>query len=568
MPTKVTRASAVAFVTPTLNRPEHHQSLYERFRAQRLGQKRLYVLDESRAPSPFFSRLRDRSVAYVFRPAPPSDGVTHVGRARNVVNGMVGEPVIAHLDDDDVESPDYGAFMLDRLGDADLCKLDVWRCWHPSSGQIFEWDTRKFGGEHYGLMGDRVGKIVVDSREMPVEIVQSFRDGYGFSLVYPKSTWQRHPFPDAGTEDIPFVRSVRDGGGKVVYVSDGAHLVLHRVHGKSESGVYPQRLVALGAPPPGGMTELPRGRPVVLVPGETYEVLAEIANRHTLRSVTTRADGWGLTVRAARDNVSPSEFGVGPARGGYRLVHLVGEPRRQATLPWSVPAPLSLFDGSRVVRAWSSRVAAAPATGTLGSPPAQAPWRAVGLGRAPTPGDFAMLWSPGGQLMSDGVQAFAHDGPINTEPSHDLAHMIVAANGGLQWRPAGPQPSICHAEYNAVMLEHLYDKVYRSRVGSEFGSDAIVPSLVDHGRWFVTKHFTPFPTSPEKALAQFARGMNPEVAGRLGAYFFDMKHAERQDPAHMGRTFSARFRASDNPSGWEDLRAESRKQLEILQRKV
>lgn len=565
MPTKVTRAASVAFVTPTLNRPEHHQALYETFRAQRLPQKRLYVLDESRAPSPFFSRLRDRSVAYVFRPAPPTDGVTHVGRARNTINGMVGEPVIMHMDDDDPVSPDYGPFMLSRLGDADLCKLDVWRCLHDASGRVFEWDTRRFGGEHYGLMGDSVGRTTVDPAQMPPEIVSSFRDGYGFSLVYPKTTWLRHPFPDAGTEDIPFVRSVRAGGGKIVYVSDGAHLVLHRVHGKSQSGVYPQRMVSLGAAPQ--MDELPRGRPVVLIPGETYSVLAAIANRHTLRGITTRADGWGLTVRQARDNVDPGEFGVPSPPAGYRLVHVVGEPRRRTTLPWKVPAPLSLFDGSHVVRAWSSQPVAQPA-GTLGAPPSLTPWRAVGLGKAPTPGDFAMLWAPGGQLMSDGSQAFAHDGPINTEPSHDLAHMIVAANGGLQWKPAGTQPSICYAEYNAVMLEHLYDKVYRARVGRELADGAVVPSLVDHGRWFVTKHFTPFPTSPEKALAQFARGMNPEVAGRLGAHFFDMKHAERQDPGHMGRTFSARFRASDNPPGWEDLRAESRRQLELLQRKV
>lgn len=564
MPAKVTR-SAVAFVTPTLDRPEHHQALYETFRAQRLPHKRLYVLDESRSPSPFFTRLRDRSVAYVFRPAPPSDGVTHVGRARNLVNAMVSEPVIMHLDDDDQVSPDYAPFMLSRLGDADLCKLDVWRCLHSASGSIYEWDTRKFGGEHYGLMGDSVGKASVDAAKVPPEIVQSFRDGYGFSLVYPRSTWVRHPFPDAGTEDIPFVRSVREGGGRIVYVSDGAHLVLHRVHGKSQSGVYPQRLVSLGAPPP-ALDELPRGRPIVLVPGSTYSVLAAIANRHTLKSIATRADGWGLTVREARDNVDPGEFGVERAPGGYRLVYITGEPRRRATLPWRVPAPLSLFDGSHVVRAWSPIVAQ---SGTLGAPPPSTPWRSVGLGRAPVPGDFAMLWAPGGQLMSDGVQAFAHDGPINTEPSHDLAHLIVAANGGgLQWRPAGTQPSICYAEYNAVMLEHLYDKVYRSRVGREFADHAIVPSLVDHGRWFSTKHFTPFPTSPERALAQFARGMSPEVAGRLGAYFFDMKHAERRDPGHMGRTFNARFRASDNPSGWEDLRAESRKQLEILRRKV
>ena len=140
--------------------------------------------------------------------------------------------------------------MIDRLGDADIAKMDVWRILHEKTGLIFEWDTRSVGKEHYALLGNDV----VDKKAATAEITQEFmellgvRDGFGFSLVYPRATWERHPFPPEDTEDLPFVQNVRAAGGKIVFVSDLGHLVLHLVSEMSKIACYPQRMLgAAGA---------------------------------------------------------------------------------------------------------------------------------------------------------------------------------------------------------------------------------------------------------------------------------------------------------------------------------
>lgn len=197
---------------------------------------------------------------------------------------------------------------------------------------------------------------------------------------------------------------------------------------------------------------------------------------------------------------------------------------------------------------------AAPSQATL--------WRSS---QGPTAlGDYAMLWAPGAQMLSDGREAFTHDGAINTEPSHDLAHLIVAASSNLPWKPAGVRDQICFAEYNAVMMEHLFDRTYRSAIGAEFPSSQVVPGLLSHGEWFVTKHFVPFPANPAEALRRFRAGLSAESATRLSPLFYEMKHAERSNPNHMQATWAARFRAADRPQGWEGLVRETARQLSSM----
>jgi hypothetical protein len=362
----------VAFVTPTHDRQELHESLYETFRLQTIDPKRLYVLDTSERISPFFSSLTDPDVVYVHAPGafPRTDGTSHIGAARNYINSLVHEPVIMHLDDDDTLLPLYGEYMLSRLGNAALCKMDVWRIITDTEpALILEWDTRSFGGKHFALMGDEIKETDCDPSEMPQDVIRMFRDGYGFSLCYPKKTWQEHPFPDEGTEDFPFVRAVRESGGKIEFVSDAAHLVLHLVSKRSKSGVFPQKIIGTAGAPDdslqaavtrrmiglmSAMNELPSGKPIRVSPGVTYSILVSLSDKHSLKSMTTQASKWGIHVKDARDNVSPSEYGVQAPESGYRLVHITASSDKGGEMPWKVPAPLSLFDKTSVVRAWSS----------------------------------------------------------------------------------------------------------------------------------------------------------------------------------------------------------------------
>ncbi len=372
---------SLAFVTPTHGRPELHETLYQTFRNQTVSPKKLYVLDTTPEASPFFSALQDPDVVYVHRPGmfPRTRDVNRIGAVRNYLNALVQEDVIAHIDDDDWLHPEYGEEMLKRLGDAAMAKLDVWRLVTDTDpAVVLEWDTRKFGGVHFALMGDSLKRSEGDIEQMPEEVAAMFRDGYGFSLIYPRSTWERHPFPEEGTEDFPFVREVRDAGEKVNFISDLSHLVLHLVSSRSKSGVFPQKILGLlksglGAP----MQEIEKtGKKFPVKAGVTYVVLASVADKHSVKSLSTQASKWGVTVRQARDQVDPSEFSVNAPPPGYRLVHLLATSDKDTEMPWETPAPLSAFDKTRVIRVWSD------AADGLGAAPSRLPsgwwWHARG----------------------------------------------------------------------------------------------------------------------------------------------------------------------------------------------
>jgi hypothetical protein len=190
-------------------------------------------------------------------------------------------------------------------------------------------------------------------------------------------------------------------------------------------------------------------------------------------------------------------------------------------------------------------------------------YRRIGLG-APV-GDYAMLWSPAGQMMGDGAEAFWHDGAINTLPSHDLAHLLVAASSTLPWRPSGPIAGVFFAEYNAVMTEHLLDRLYRAHIDKSAPVDEVVPGLLAHGKWFVEEHFKPFPTTAADALTRWSSGVDTGRLTALSPYFFDMKKGERDAKDFDKRTWTARFAATDAPAGWSNLRPLIGQSLQTIQ---
>ena len=167
--------------------------------------------------------------------------------------------------------------------------------------------------------------------------------------------------------------------------------------------------------------------------------------------------------------------------------------------------------------------------------------------------------------MGDGAEAFTHDGPINTAPTHDLSHLLVAACSLLPWRPAGDQAGVFLAEYNAVMTEHLLDRLYRASI-REIPATTVASGLLAHGEWFTTEHFTPFPTTTSEALTRWSRGMEPGRLGSLAPLFFTMKNEERRDPGYMQRTWTARFAKNDTPAGWGRLSSTAAQMIRTLRR--
>jgi hypothetical protein len=368
----------VACIVPTLNRPETHESLYATFCAQDYPHKLLIVLDESAQPSPFFSQCADPRVWYVHAPSEKGE-VTRIGSTRNRLCELAhkaGASIIAHLDDDDHYASGYLSRMLQKLGDKAIAKLAVFRLLvdgGEAAGTIWQWDVRSMGGQHYGLRGDAApqGPVDMDEDEDPM-YAEACRFGYGFSYVYRTSLWEKYRFPEEGTEDYPWVRQMRQDGVEVVEVGDFADGCLHVVHNGSSSMVWPQVYIGkkglgsapttlrdfvrwrmLGALP--SMYELPKGKDFFAEVGVTYNIVAKIGSNHTLKSITTRAESWGLTVTAARDNVSGSEFGVKDAPKGYRLVQIMGSTKKRIKIPWKGNKLVALFDKSCIERAWADQ---------------------------------------------------------------------------------------------------------------------------------------------------------------------------------------------------------------------
>ena len=360
------RSQAVDFVTPTLNRSDVHEQLYDCFRQQTVRRKRLFVLDESSGPSPFFGKLLDSRVHYVHTPNRKITGAGQGGiaAARNRLLRMTSAPVIGHLDDDDHYAPSWAEEMIEQLRGYDLAKLSVWNMLLEETGDIFQWDTRHHSGRVFAVKGgEPVAQVDVDETIDP-QILADMRDawlvGFGFSYVYRRDLWERFPFPEhESTEDIPWVRRARSQGARIHFIADLSHLVLHAVHPKSGSVNFPQRRLPsfksrmTGAlPADGAWKPLPDGKAIDIRPGAVLRVVARLKDKHSLKSIFQRCSFWKIEVLEARDKVPASEAGVEAAPAGYRLVHLLGRAGKSGRLPWGVPSPLNVFDKSSVVKAW------------------------------------------------------------------------------------------------------------------------------------------------------------------------------------------------------------------------
>lgn len=357
----------VSCISPTLERADRHEDLYACFDSQTWPNKELLVFDGSKRPSPFFSGLHDPRVSYTHEDRPKGE-VTRIGAERNALLEQAQGSFIAHLDDDDWYAPTWIESLYSRVGGASLTKLGVWNALQESSGSIWQWDVTRMGGRHYAVVGSEkpVTTDVPDSGDP--RIAEVFRVGYGFSYFYPRSTWEAFPFPEEGTEDVPWTRALVAAGRAIVQVMDCAHLCLHTVHPKSDSVIYPQRRLA-GVPQ--GLAELPREKAIALQPGRTYALLASVKGKHSLKGLAVRAGSWGMNVLAAQDNVPGVQYGVSSAPDGYRYVYVTGEVKVRASIPWSVPAPLNVFDKTSIVRAWASAPPAPPqaARQVAGLPP-------------------------------------------------------------------------------------------------------------------------------------------------------------------------------------------------------
>lgn len=187
---------------------------------------------------------------------------------------------------------------------------------------------------------------------------------------------------------------------------------------------------------------------------------------------------------------------------------------------------------------------------TPSSSPAANPTQAA----PPTVKRLSFYWSPNQQRFScDEIVSEGH-GPICTDPSHDLVHLIVAANRNMPWLPHGERDLVCWAEYNAVFLENLFDKTCNAIVFSTSATHDALAETVKYMDWFVSEHYAPFPASSALAVRRFCQQVDPFLVTQLFPYYLDLKRYERTHSNYRDAEYKLDFTSSDRPPadelGW------------------
>jgi hypothetical protein len=163
--------------------------------------------------------------------------------------------------------------------------------------------------------------------------------------------------------------------------------------------------------------------------------------------------------------------------------------------------------------------------------------------------EFGMRWEPGFQVFYGSGKIFANHEATDTVLTHDLAHLLIGACGNLPWCPKGDTEEVVLAEYNAVFIENILDKVYNYSVDGTYNRDKVLFETLTYVRWFVDVHYAsfPFPIPAEEAYRRFCRNIDVAAIVRLSPLFFAMKHIERTFPEHRNQTWELHFNTADAP---------------------
>jgi glycosyltransferase involved in cell wall biosynthesis len=232
----------ISIITPTHGREKFLPGLYRCFAEQTHADCELLIHDDSPAPSPFLGALRDPRVRYQHA----AQKLT-VGEKRNLLIEQAQGELIAFFDDDDFYRPNYLETMLRLLGDADLVKLVGWFALSVPDDALFFWDTTVNHALHFKVGEGAVS--LVSSAQFKPDFRAKNSDGYGFSYLFARSVWGAARFPHQNfAEDLAFLGDLRAQGRRIVIGQDDTGLVVHILHNRNTSVIFPQyRLpVALG----------------------------------------------------------------------------------------------------------------------------------------------------------------------------------------------------------------------------------------------------------------------------------------------------------------------------------
>ena len=120
-----------------------------------------------------------------------------------------------------------------------MVKLVGWYIHSVPEDAMFYWDTEVNHPAHFKV-GNGATTLVSAQRFVP-DFIEKNIDGYGFSYVLRRSVFEtmRFPHQDFG-EDLVLARALRERGRRILHIQDERQSVVHVMHGRTTSMVFPQ----------------------------------------------------------------------------------------------------------------------------------------------------------------------------------------------------------------------------------------------------------------------------------------------------------------------------------------
>lgn len=236
----------VSVICATYQRPEFLRKQIDNFFAQSYaGKLEMLILDDSPEPSGYLFDLeyRKRGVKYYHMP----EKRLTVGRKMQMMSTMARGSIIAVCDDDDYYAPRYIERMVEFLGDADFCTLSRWFAYSPADATFGYWETDVLRPAAYIFApGEPVSRMPVSTEGWNPDVT-GILWGYGFSYVWRKAVFPRVEIADITFDtvcwDWDFYTKLRDAGFRTVCAPDNEGLLVHILHPRSGSKMFPQYLL-------------------------------------------------------------------------------------------------------------------------------------------------------------------------------------------------------------------------------------------------------------------------------------------------------------------------------------
>lgn len=225
----------VSIITPTYDREKFHPQIYACFKSQDYLNLEWLILDDSPAPSLFFSNLEDKNIFYTHT----SKKLRNGDKRNRLVEEAKGD-LIVHFDDDDFYNFNYISSMVNEIQrqDLDLLNLRGWFLLDIRHHFFGYWDLNIKEGLHFVCERENLSAVIFPTENKGFE---NNHLGYGFGYCYKKTIWKKTPFLDINwNQDGEFALSAQKNQFKLGGLQDHRGICLHICHVSNSSRCFPQ----------------------------------------------------------------------------------------------------------------------------------------------------------------------------------------------------------------------------------------------------------------------------------------------------------------------------------------